>query len=166
MISLQIPDLKRLLVLGCHCDDVEIGCGGTLLHLLEQHPELEVKWVTFSGNAERRAETEAAARSLLGDDTRHSTEFHGFRDGYFPWEGDRIKDCFEEVAKQFQPDLILTHYRHDRHQDHRMVSDLTWNTFRDHVVLEYEIPKWDGDLLDPICIYQFPKTPAGAKSSV
>ena len=149
MISLQIPELKRLLVLGCHCDDIEIGCGGALLHLVNQHPNVEVLWVTFSGNAERQQESAASAAAYLDGAAGHELELYDFRDGYFPWEGDRIKDRFEQVAKRFQPDLIFTHYRHDRHQDHRMVSELTWNTFRNHLVLEYEIPKWEGDLAHP-----------------
>ena len=149
MISFQLPRLERLLVLGCHCDDIEIGCGGALLHLIEQHPGVQVHWVTFSGDQKRRKETEAAAAAFVGAAGGYTVELHEFRDGYFPWEGDRIKDCFEAVANQFQPDLIFTQFRHDRHQDHRLVSDLTWNTFRDHLVLEYEIPKWDGDLSQP-----------------
>lgn len=163
MISLQIPELKRLLVLGCHCDDVEIGCGGTLLHLVNQHPGVEVLWVTFSGNAERQQESAASAAAYLDGAASHELELYDFRDGYFPWEGDRIKDRFEQVAKRFQPDLIFTHYRHDRHQDHRMVSELTWNTFRNHLVLEYEIPKWEGDLAHPNLYIQLSEDEARRK---
>ncbi len=149
MISLQLPAIDRLLVLGAHCDDVEIGCGGTLLHLIERHPGLEVRWVTFSSNRERREETSRSAEAFLaGAGVRHY-DIHEYRDGYFPWSGDAIKDRFEEIAQAYRPDVVLTHHRDDRHQDHRTVAGLTWNTFRNQLVLEYEIPKWDGDLGQP-----------------
>ena len=149
MLSLEIPGARRLLVLGAHCDDVEIGCGGTLMHLIARHPGLEVRWETFSGSAERAGETRAAAEALLAGAGAAAVEVLGFRDGFFPWEGDRVKERFEAIARAFRPDVVLTHRRDDRHQDHRLLGELAWNTFRDQVVLEYEIPKWEGDLGQP-----------------
>jgi LmbE family N-acetylglucosaminyl deacetylase len=149
MLPLDLAGARRLLVLGAHCDDVDIGCGGTLLHLCEQHRDLEVKWVTFSGNAARKAETEAAAGAFLQAASAKSIEVYDFKDGFFPWEGAKVKERFEEIASGFRPDVVLTHRRDDRHQDHRLVAELAWNTFRDQVVLEYEIPKWEGDLGQP-----------------
>lgn len=149
MTALAIPGLSRLLVLGAHCDDIEIGCGATVMHLVNRHPGLSVRWATFSGDRERRDETQRAAEAFLDGAGTRQVDVFDFRDGYFPWIGDAIKDRFEEIARTFVPDLVLTHHRHDRHQDHRVISDLTWNTFRRQLVLEYEVPKWDGDLGRP-----------------
>jgi LmbE family N-acetylglucosaminyl deacetylase len=149
MISFELTGARRLLVLGAHCDDVEIGCGGTIAHLLERQPDLEVKWVTFAGTPERRAETKAAAAALLAGAQTRSVQVHNFDDGFFPWLGHRIKERFEQIAREFRPDVVFTHRRDDRHQDHRMVAELTWNTFRDQLLLEYEVPKWEGDLGHP-----------------
>jgi LmbE family N-acetylglucosaminyl deacetylase len=135
----------RVLALGCHSDDIEIGAGATLLRLREEAGPLAVRWVVFSAHGERADEARASAHDLLGDGVDLEVELHGFRDGYFPYEGAAVKDVFEAL-KPVAPDLVLTHHRHDLHQDHRQVSELTWNTFRDHLVLEYEIPKYDGDL--------------------
>ena len=146
--ALPAPDRDlRVLALGCHSDDIEIGAGGTLLALRDSRERLDVRWVVLSANGDRREEAEAGARGLLGDESL-TIELHAFRDGYFPYEGGRVKDVFEGL-KDFEPDLVLTHHRHDLHQDHRLVCELTWNTFRDHLVLEYEIPKYDGDLGHP-----------------
>ena len=158
MISLQLPAIDRLLVLGAHCDDVEIGCGGTLLHLIERHPELEVQWITFSGDRQRREETTRSAEAFLAGAANRRYDIHEYRDGYFPWSGDAIKDRFEDIARDYRPDLVLTHYRDDRHQDHRTVASLTWNTFRNQLVLEYEIPKWDGDLGQPNVYVPLPES--------
>lgn len=139
---------RCVLVLGAHCDDIEIGCGGTLLRMAAAWPATRFVWVTLSSDAERASETRQAAARLLagvGDAVVRVEEFKG---SYFPHEGAAIKDCFESL-KPYAPDIVLTHYRHDLHQDHRVVNELTWNTFRDHLVLEYEIPKFDGDLGTP-----------------
>ena len=149
MLGFTFSGVQRLLVLGAHSDDIEIGCGGTLLHLLEQDTPLDVRWVTFSANAERKAETHRAATAFLAQAHTSSVAVHDFRDSYFPWEGDRLKECFEEIARDFNPNMVLTHHRGDRHQDHRTIAEITWNTFRNHVVLEYEIAKWEGDLGQP-----------------
>jgi LmbE family N-acetylglucosaminyl deacetylase len=137
----------RVLALGCHSDDIEIGAGGVLLRLREAHPRLEVRWVVFSAPGQRAQEARASAEDLLGGTAE--VEVHAFRDGYFPYDGAQVKDVFESLKAGPVPDLILTHHRQDLHQDHRLVCELTWNTFRDHLVLEYEIPKYDGDLSRP-----------------
>jgi LmbE family N-acetylglucosaminyl deacetylase len=141
--------LGRILCLGAHCDDIEIGCGGTILHLLEQHPTLQVTWVVFSSNNQRRREARRSANLFLEGAKRHSVIVKSFRDSYFPYQGSRIKQFFEILKGQPSPDLIFTHFRNDLHQDHRLISELTWNAFRNHLILEYEIPKYDGDLGSP-----------------
>src|SRR5215207_952251 len=139
----------RVLVVGAHSDDIEIGCGGTVLKLIEQYPGLEWRWVVLSGAGERADEARASAASFLAGVEQQTVTLHGFRDGFFPQQWGEVKETFEEIKRGFEPDLILTHFRNDLHQDHRLVSELTWNTFRDHLILEYEIPKYDGDLGTP-----------------
>jgi LmbE family N-acetylglucosaminyl deacetylase len=141
--------LRRVLALGAHCDDIEIGCGGTLLRLAAERPDLEVRWVVFCSNPERAVEARASAAAFLEAAATPTVVVHGFRDGYLPHSGAAVKDEFEAQKRAWSPDLILTHYRHDLHQDHRLVSELTWNTWRNHLILEYEIPKYDGDLGAP-----------------
>jgi LmbE family N-acetylglucosaminyl deacetylase len=139
----------RVLCLGAHCDDIDLGCGGTLLRLREEHPDVDVRWVVFCSDRQRAREVrESAARFLQSEnDKRVTTE--EFRDGFLPYQGAEVKEVFERLKTEVEPDLVFTHYRHDLHQDHRLVSELTWNTFRDHLILEYEIPKWEGDLGSP-----------------
>lgn len=139
----------RILCLGAHSDDIEIGCGGTILNLLASRPEVHCHWVVLSSDAQREAEARASAGEFLKRAAGRDVAVKQFRNGYFPFVGDAIKDYFEELKKAVTPDLVFTHYRDDRHQDHRVVSDLTWNTFRNHTILEYEIPKYDGDLGSP-----------------
>ena len=138
--------LGSVLCLGAHCDDIEIGCGGTILRWINEHPGLSITWVVFSSNTIREHEARASASRLLANAADSKIIVKTFRNGYFPYAGAEIKDFFEQLKAEVSPDIVLTHYRHDRHQDHRQVSDLAWNTFRDHLVLEYEIPKYDGDL--------------------
>lgn len=140
---------RRVLCLGAHSDDIEIGCGGLVLELRRRHPRLDFRWLVFSAAGVRAREAGEGARRFLGSQARTAVRLFGFRDGFFPAEFTQIKEAFERLAREFQPDLVLTHTRDDRHQDHRVVSDLTWNTFRRQLVLEYEIPKWDGDLGRP-----------------
>ncbi len=140
---------STILFLGAHCDDIEIGCGGTILQLRESMPEAEIRWLILSSDEVRRREAMESADRFLGEKSRDSIRIEAFRDGYLPYSGAQVKDVFEEVKREASPDLIFTHYRHDRHQDHRLVSELTWNTWRNHVILEYEIPKYDGDLGEP-----------------
>ncbi len=140
---------KKILALGAHADDIEIGCGGTILRLLEENPATEVYWVVLGASGERRAEAVQSANLFLANARRKEIVVKEFRDGYFPYMGAEIKDFFEELKRKYLPDVILTHYREDLHQDHRLVSELTWNTFRNHLILEYEIVKYDGDLGAP-----------------
>jgi LmbE family N-acetylglucosaminyl deacetylase len=134
----------RVLCLGAHSDDIEIGCGGLILSLIKGRRPVDVTWVIFSANREREREARRGAAAFLRGAARTNVIVKHFKDGHFPYDGAAIKDVFESL-KPVNPDVVLTHYRHDRHQDHRVLSDLTWNTFRDHLVLEYEIPKFDGD---------------------
>src|SRR3954469_15442752 len=140
---------KRILALGAHADDIEIGCGGTILRLLEENSAVDVRWVVFGASGQRRTEALESANRFLANARRKEIVVRDFRDGYFPYTGGEIKDFFEDLKRQFLPDLILTHRREDLHQDHRLISELTWNTFRDHLILEYEIVKYDGDLGTP-----------------
>lgn len=140
-----------VLCLGAHSDDIEIGAGATLLALLGQRSNVAVHWsvLSSSGDREREAETRRSAELFLEGATNAEIEVLGFRDGFFPYTGDQVKEWFEELKERVEPDLIFSHRRDDGHQDHRLVSELTWNTFRDHTILEYEIPKYDGELGQP-----------------
>jgi len=149
MRRLSLDGVGSVLLLGAHSDDIEIGCGGTVLRLIAQNPSLAVHWIVFSGRAERAREAQASAARFLAGVTSPTVEVHQFRDGFFPSEQARIKTYFEELKGRVEPDLVFTHYRDDLHQDHRVISELTWNTYRHHAVLEYEVPKWDGDLGQP-----------------
>jgi LmbE family N-acetylglucosaminyl deacetylase len=138
-----------ILCLGAHCDDIEIGCGGTVLQLLRNRKEVNLSWVVLSSEKGRAEEARNSASHFLRGANNTTIEVKDFPNSFFPYSGERIKVYFESMKAKFQPDLIFTHYRHDLHQDHRVVSELTWNTFRDHMILEYEIPKYDGDLGSP-----------------
>lgn len=142
------PGIK-ILCLGSHCDDIEIGCGGTLLSLLKKNKVTEVYWVVFSSDDHREKEARSSAKYFLMHVRRKTIEIKKFRNAFFPYIGGEIKEYFEEIKKLFAPDVIFTHYRADLHQDHKTISDLTWNTFRNHLILEYEIPKYDGDFGAP-----------------
>lgn len=150
-LSLSKPtgSALQVLCLGAHSDDIEIGCGGTVLALLARYENVAVRWVVFSSNEERAREAHASADAFLSQASDRHVAVKSYRDGFFPFHGIQIKEEFELLKRDFNPDLILTHYRDDRHQDHRLISDLTWNTFRSHLILEYEIPKFDGDLGQP-----------------
>ena len=138
-----------VLCLGAHSDDIEIGAGATLLSMMERGINLDVHWCVLSAAGEREREAKSSAAAFLSDAVSSKIEVMSFRDGFFPEQGDAIKSWFETLKQRVDPDLILTHSRNDAHQDHRQVCRLTWNTFRDHCILEYEIPKWDGDLGQP-----------------
>jgi LmbE family N-acetylglucosaminyl deacetylase len=138
-----------VLCVGAHSDDLEIGCGGTMIRILRELPVDRVTWVVLSGNADRAAEARRGARRVLGRHPGARVLQAEFRDGFFPYAAAPIKEYFEVLKGEVSPDLVFTHYRHDRHQDHRLISDLTYNTFRDHLILEYEIMKVDGDLGNP-----------------
>jgi LmbE family N-acetylglucosaminyl deacetylase len=147
----------RILALGAHCDDIEIGCGGTLLRLLARRPAPEVLWAVFCSSPTRAREARASAEAFLAGASASRIVIHEFRDAFLPWSGPSVKEAFEALKEGFSPDVIFTHYREDRHQDHRLVSDLTWNTWRDHLVLEYEIPKYDGDFGAPNLFSPLPR---------
>lgn len=149
MRALSLTGVRSVLLLGAHSDDIEIGCGGTVLRLIAQNPDLAVQWIVFSGQGDRSREAEASAARFLAGAKSRTVEVHQFRDGFFPAEQARIKSYFEELKGRMDPDLVFTHHRDDLHQDHRVVCELAWNTFRRHGVLEYEVPKWDGDLGRP-----------------
>ncbi len=147
-----IPKLTRplrVLCLGAHSDDIEIGCGASLIQLRESGRPLGVRWVVFSGSHSRTEEARDSADFWLDTVTAKAVDLHGFRDGFFPEHWAEIKEVFEKLKSAFDPDVIFTHARNDLHQDHRIINELTWNTFRNHLVLEYEIPKYDGDLGAP-----------------
>jgi LmbE family N-acetylglucosaminyl deacetylase len=141
--------MRRVLCLGAHSDDIEIGIGGTLLKLAEQAPDLEIWWVVFSAKGQRAEEASRSADAFLSGVARKQVKIGSFRESYFPSEWSAIKEWFEEIKSRFDPDVVFTHYRDDRHQDHRVLSDLAWNTFRNHLILEYEILKYDGDIGHP-----------------
>jgi LmbE family N-acetylglucosaminyl deacetylase len=148
----RIADHKAtcsILCLGAHSDDIEIGCGGTILQLSQAYQHIEWHWIVFSADRQRRQEAVQSAELFLRHAKRKTIVVNNFKDGCFPFIGSRIKSYFEKIKQSCSPDLILTHYRNDLHQDHRVISDLTWNTFRDHLILEYEIPKYDGDVGSP-----------------
>jgi LmbE family N-acetylglucosaminyl deacetylase len=152
MRALQLAgsgDRLSVLCLGAHSDDIEIGVGATLLSLMARGVRLDVLWCVLSGVGGREREARSSAAEFLSEATSAKVEVMSFRDGFFPEQGEPIKSWFEALKTRFDPDLILTHRRDDAHQDHRQVSRLTWNTFRDHCILEYEIPKWDGDIGQP-----------------
>lgn len=149
MWKVSLGGVRRLLCFGAHADDIEIGLGGTLLTLVEQVPGLEVCWVVFSAPGPRAGEAHRSADDFLAGVKNKRVEIGSFRESYFPNEWAAIKDWVEQIKAGFDPDVVFTHYRDDRHQDHRVLSDLAWNTFRNHLVLEYEILKYDGDLGHP-----------------
>lgn len=139
------PKVRRLLCLGAHPDDIEIGCGGTVLKLLDGGSPIDVTWVVFTSTPEREREAQESAAVFLARAATKTVEIDRFRDGFLPYSGGEVKDRFEALKRRVQPDLILAPGRHDAHQDHRLVAELAWNTFRNHLILEYEIPKYDGD---------------------
>lgn len=136
----------NLLLLGAHCDDIEIGAGGTVLKLIQEYAIEKITWIVFSSDETRKTEAQKSAEQFLANITNKHIIINDFRDGFFPYQGAEIKEYFEDLKTEVSPDIIFTHYRDDRHQDHRLISDLTWNTWRNHFILEYEIPKYDGDL--------------------
>lgn len=141
--------LNSALFMGAHCDDIEIGCGGAALRLAEEHPDAEIHWLVFSSDETRAEEARKSAEAFLAGTRCKSIRICEFRNAFFPFIGVELKEFFESLKSDLSPDVIFTHYSQDLHQDHRVISDLTWNTFRDHLILEYEIPKYDGGLGSP-----------------
>jgi LmbE family N-acetylglucosaminyl deacetylase len=167
MLRLELPrDAGRplsVLCIGAHSDDIEIGCGGTVLDLAAGRPT-RFHWVVLSAPGERRKEAQRAAEGFLARAAERTIVLREFRDGFFPYQGGEIKEFFEVLKTQVAPDLVLTHCRDDLHQDHRLVNELTWNTFRDHLILEFEIPKFDGDLGRPNVYVPLSRATAEAKA--
>jgi len=166
MVNFNPKGIRRVLCLGAHSDDIEIGCGGTILNLVNANPTTEFYWVVFSGDSARRIEARNSAKAFLQGGRVKQVRTERFRESYFPSQWAAIKDRFELIRGVFDPDLVLTHYRDDRHQDHRVLSDLAWNTFRDHLILEYEILKYDGDLDVPNVYVPLSKDVAEMKASL
>jgi LmbE family N-acetylglucosaminyl deacetylase len=168
MLELTLPSARRratrVLCLGAHCDDIEIGCGGTLLKLLARGGAWEVTWVVFSTNSERAAELRRSAARFLRRAARTRLITHAFPDSYFPAHYAPIKNTFAELKRLPDPDLIFTHQCLDRHQDHRLIGELTWNAFRNHLVLEYEIPKYEGGLTTPNAFVPLTRAQVTAKT--
>lgn len=154
----------NVLCLGAHCDDIEIGCGGLILRLVREIPQLCVRWVVFCSTEERKQEAEHCAGLFLGTTGEREVIIKGYRDGFLPYTAAAVKEFFEELKRGKSPDLVLTHYGDDAHQDHRLVSELTWNTWRDHFILEYEVPKYDGDLGRPNVFAPLSRTDCSSKS--
>ena len=148
-VDRQLNPIRQILCLGAHSDDIEIGCGGTILRILDEFEDIEVKWIVFSADQARKIEAAQSADKFLAKACKREIKIEEFRDGFFPYIGAQIKEYFEKLKKEVSPDLIFAPCREDLHQDHRMISELAWNTFRDHFILEYEIPKYDGDFGRP-----------------
>jgi LmbE family N-acetylglucosaminyl deacetylase len=144
-----LAGVQRILCVGAHSDDIEIGCGGTVLALLMAHPGIEVDWIVLSALGDRAIEARRSAERFLSSAVRATIRIQEFRERFFPYIGIEIKDYFDALSKDVQPDLVFCHVKDDRHQDHKLVSELVENTFRDHLILQYEIPKYDGDLRTP-----------------
>jgi LmbE family N-acetylglucosaminyl deacetylase len=150
VLSLSAAEpLRRVLAIGCHADDIEIGCGGMLLTLAKLNPGLEVDWLVLAASGQRAVEARASADAFTAGAGTVRVEVHEFRDGFLPYVGADVKEVFEDLKGRVDPQLVLTHSGYDFHQDHRLACELTWNTFRHHLILEYEIPKVDGDLGRP-----------------
>lgn len=160
----SVGSTPRILCLGAHPDDIEIGCGGTILQLATAIPGAEWHWTVLTGNPIRHAEAQASVNSFLGANARRHVRLQNFRESFLPYEGVLVKDYFESLKREIEPDLIFTHFGRDRHQDHRVISELTWNTWRNHLILEYEIPKYDGDLGRPQAYVPFSREVAELKS--
>lgn len=165
-----VPEVRagrplRLLCIGAHSDDLEIGCGGTVLTWLASMPAIEVTWVVLSAEGARASEARRSARALLTHAAARKVVIANFRDGYLPAQYTEVKSFFEDLKGRVDPDVVLTHWLHDRHQDHRFAAELTWNTWRNHLVLEYEIPKYEGDLAPPNAYVPVPTSIARRKVS-
>ena len=163
MLTQRLADVRSILCLGCHADDIEIGCGGALLKMLAANPELRVTWVVLSAEGSRRDEAIASAERFLAGAKHKEIIVEGFRDTLFPFDGETIKAFFARLSAGLRPDLIFTHRREDLHQDHRTVAEFTWCAFRNHWILEYEIPKYEGDLGHPNLFFTLEESLAARK---
>lgn len=167
-LKLDMPKHRplRVLCLGAHSDDIEIGCGGTILRLLAEHDDVDVYWAVLGSTSQRDGEAEASANKFLADAKNKKIIIEHFKESFFPYIGEKIKDFIEKLKKSVTPEVVFTHYRHDLHQDHRLVSELTWNTFRDHLIFEYEIIKYDGDLGAPNFFVHLDETVCRKKTDI
>ena len=158
MMNMHVGKLRTVLCIGAHADDIEIGCGGTLLRLLAEQPDVVVHWIVLGAQDQRVEEATRSAELFLGDAATRHVVVRGFRDSFFPYQGEAIKEFFHELSQEISPDVVFTHRREDMHQDHRLVAEFTWNTFRNHTIFEYEIPKYEGDLGSPNVFVPLDKT--------
>jgi len=168
MISIaSFANVQNVLCLGAHCDDIEIGAGGTILSLISAYPHLKFHWVVFGGkDFARGQEARAAAAEFLHGSAGYSVDIQAYADSFFQYSGEAIKKHFLSIHEAFAADVIFTHHGDDRHQDHRLISEFTWNTFRNHQILEYEIPKWDGDLSRPTIYHPLDETTMQQKTDL
>lgn len=157
-LEVRLTGVRSVLCLGAHADDIEIGCGGTIIRMLQENPALEVHWAVLSAPGTRREEANASAASLLAGARLTDVHIADFKESYFPYVGGEVKAYIDGLRAQVEPELVFTHWRGDAHQDHRVVGELTWNSFRSHLILEYEIPKWDGDMGQPNVFVPLGKT--------
>jgi LmbE family N-acetylglucosaminyl deacetylase len=157
--------IDTILVVGAHADDAEIGCGGTILRLAASHPHAEVVWVVLCAGGDRAEEARRSAEDFLQGFANTRIVVKDFRDAFLPYVGGTVKELFEELKATVTPQLVFTHQGSDLHQDHRLLNELTWNTFRDHLILEYEIPKYDGDLGSPNVFVQLDEETVRRKTS-
>jgi LmbE family N-acetylglucosaminyl deacetylase len=154
-----------VLCLGAHSDDIEIGCGGAILRLTQEYPDLSFYWVVFGASGRRVEEARASAEEFLAPVKEKRICVENFRDSFFPYQGAEMKEYFERLKREINPTLVFTHYRNDLHQDHREINQLTWNSYRNHLVLEYEIPKYDGDLGSPNVFFHLDKEQCQQKAA-
>jgi LmbE family N-acetylglucosaminyl deacetylase len=161
--SLELRGRSRVLAIGCHADDIELGCGGTVLALTGGDSDVDVTWLVLGAADARADEARASAAAFLQEAAERTIIVEGFRDGFFPYLGPEVKDRFEVLKREVSPDVIFTHTASDLHQDHRLVAELPWNTFRNHLILEYEIPKYDADLTAPNVYFPLSEELAGRK---
>lgn len=167
-LRLNMPDRRApvFLFLGAHCDDLEIGCSGSVIELLKSYPEARIHWVVLSSDRRREREARSSARHILRGVADAQIIINDFRGAYFPSDVSEIKDYFEKLKASVTPDVVFTHARDELHQDHRVVGELTWNTFRNHLILEYEIPKYDGGLGSPSVFMPLPVATVKRKVAV
>jgi LmbE family N-acetylglucosaminyl deacetylase len=165
-LSLNDGEPLDVVVIGAHADDIEIGCGGTLLRWAGEGRLARVTWCVFSGDEERANEARAGAAAIVPPEVECQVQLHRFRDGWFPQDGGAVKGVFEELKGEVSPDLVLAPRRDDLHQDHRLLGEITWQTFRNHLIWEYEIPKYEGDLVPPNLFVCLPPDVAGKKIDI
>ena len=159
----EIRSALEVLCIGAHCDDIEIGCGGTVLAIQRRYARCKVHFLVLTSTPARRAEATAAAKALVKRSARGQVRICEMPDGLLPAHFVAVKAEFERMKKMVNPDLVLTHHALDRHQDHSLISHVTWQTFRDHLIWEYEIPKFDGDLVTPNMYVPLPSALAARK---